>query len=277
MPVEIQTDFFDPIAILESGQCFRMVRLTEDTVETIASGRRVAVTTLGEGRFRFDCTPAEFDSFWRGYFALDMDYAAIRAAAPPEDSFLTRALAEGRGLRILRQDPWETLCGFIVSQRKHILAIRSCMEALCDRFGDPVPGTARKSFPTPQRLAAAAEGEICLCGPGYRVPYLLDAARRVAGGQIDLQALYAAPDDALFTALTQVHGVGVKVADCVMLFAYARYARAPVDVWIHRVIEEEYGGQTPFPGYGPNAGIYQQYMFVLKRDQGRAGRASSTK
>ena len=270
MPVTVSSKHFDPFGIMDSGQCFRMVPLDTCTVEVIAYGRLLTVTALGGNRFTFGCDQHAFDTLWRGYFDWDTDYGAIAAAAPGEDLFLQRALAYSRGLRILRQEPWETLCGFILSQQKNIRAIRACMEALCDTYGDPIAGTARKTFPTPERLAALTQTDLRQLGLGYRAPYILDAAQKAASGALDLQALAALPDPELHAALRSVHGVGVKVADCVMLFAYGRYARAPVDVWIHRVIREDYGGKSPFEGYGAYAGIYQQYLFILRRDEGRA-------
>lgn len=266
--MELELDFFDPIKMMESGQCFRMVRLNEQTVETVALGRRLAITTLGNHRFRFDCTAEEFDRIWRPYFALDTDYSAIAAAAPQGDTYLARALAHTRGLRILRQDPWETLCCFILSQRKNLKAIRTCVEKICDTYGEPVEGTTRKSFPSPKRLAAAGDGGLCLCGLGYRAPYLLDAARQVAEGRIDLSALAALPDAELAAALQTIHGVGIKVANCVMLFAYGRLSCVPVDVWIQRVVDIAYGGRSPFAEYGPYAGVYQQALFMFARDAG---------
>lgn len=267
LPVTVTLDCFDPFEIMESGQCFRMIALDANTVEVIAYGKRVTVTALGEKRFVFNCTQATFDSLWRTYFDLGRDYAAIAAAAPREDIFLTKALMRARGLRILRQEPWETLCGFILSQRKNLRAIRTCVEALCEAFGDSVPGTARKSFPTAKKMASLSVAQLGLCGLGYRAPYMLDAACQVASGHINLALLHAMPDEALMAALSTIHGVGIKVANCVMLFAYGRYARAPVDVWIKRVIDEEYEGISPFDGYGEYAGIYQQAMFVFKRDK----------
>ena len=268
MAVEFRSEHFDPRVIMESGQCFRMVPLDANSVEVIASGRCVALTSLGDNRFALDCAPVTFDTFWRDYFDLDTDYAAIVQAIPAGDTFLADAVAREHGLRILRQEPWETLCGFILSQRKNIKAIRACMEALSDAYGEPVEGTARKTFPTPQRLAALNKEPLCACGLGYRAPYVMDAARRIAEGELQLDALATLPDEALFEALTRIHGVGVKIADCVMLFAFRRFARAPVDVWIKRVIDIVYGGVSPYPGYGPYAGIYQQYQFMYSRDGG---------
>lgn len=267
MPPELTLDEFDPRKIMESGQCFRMKPLSADTVETVAFGRRVAVTDLGGSRFRFDCEPEAFEAVWRDYFDLDRDYRSIAENAPAGDAYLARAIGHARGTRILRQEPWETLCGFILSQRKHLKAIRACMEALCDAFGEPVEGTRRRAFPTPERLAALTEGEARLCGLGYRTPYLLAAARDVASGRLDLAAMDRLPDEELLSRLMGVHGVGVKVAECVMLFGFGRLSRAPVDVWIRRVIDEVYLGVSPFEGYGAYAGIYQQYLFILRRDE----------
>ncbi len=257
---------------MESGQCFRMVPLSEGACEVVAFGERVTLTRAAEGFIALDCDTAAFDNLWRGYFALDMDYGAILAAAPAGDAFLAKALAHARGLRILRQQPWETLCGFILSQRKHIKAIRANMEALCGACGAPVAGTGRRAFPTPQAVAGMDEAALRALGLGYRAPYVLDAARRVADGRLDLGAIAALPDESLHAALRSVSGVGIKVADCVMLFAYGRLSRAPVDVWIQRVIDDVYGGVSPFAAYGPHAGIYQQYMFMYMRDRGYAPR-----
>lgn len=266
MAVWVENDDFDLRVIMNSGQCFRMVEAPNGLFELVAYGRRLTLAQEGPRRVRLDTTLQEYESLWRAYFDLDTDYAAIAAAAPPNDAHLIRALAASRGLRILRQEPWETLCAFILSQRKHIKAIRACVEALCERFGEPVAGTARKAFPTPEALAAQNESTLCACGLGYRTPYILDAARRVSDGRLPLHALAALPDDALLAALCAVHGVGVKVAECMLLFAYARHAHVPVDVWIRRVIDLRYGGVSPFPSYGPYAGVYQQYLFLMERD-----------
>jgi N-glycosylase/DNA lyase len=272
MPVTLSLPCFDPVVILESGQCFRMIAPDSQTVETVALGRCLRIHLSGAGRFTFDCDLDTFNAVWRPYFDLDTDYAAICAAAPAADVPLQQALACMAGLRILRQDPWETLCGFILSQRRHIRAIRANMEALSKAFGEPIEGSARNAFPTAERLAAQSEAALRALGLGYRAPYVLDAARRVASGRLNLQALSALPDEPLFAALRTVAGVGVKVADCVMLFGYRRLARAPVDVWIRRVIDESYGGEAPFAGYGAYAGIYQQYLFMHRRKLGAAAK-----
>lgn len=259
----VEIPCFDPARIAQSGQCFRMRAGADGTVVALAGADRVRIAPLGESRFRLDCTPRRFETRWRAYFDLDTDYAAIEACAAQGDAPLARAAKASHGLRILRQDPWETLICFLISQRKSIPAIQTCVEALCARYGARA-GTGcneRRAFPTPRALLAAGEQGLRACGVGYRAPYLIDAARRVITGQTDLAAMASLGDEALKEELMAVCGVGVKVASCVMLFAYHRLAAAPVDVWIQRVIDEEYGGVSPFEGYGSYAGVYQQYFF----------------
>ena len=225
-----------------------------------------------------DCDQAEFDALWRNYFDLDTDYAVIRAKADPEDLFLKRACAYGQGIRMLRQDPWEMLISFIISQRKNIPAIQFCIEALAERYGDLLEVTGEKrhySFPSAPRLAALSEWEFLACSLGYRAKYVLAAARMVASGALDLDAIAALPDDALFSALLAVPGVGEKVANCVMLFGYHRLSRFPRDVWIIRVEEREYDGAFPTERYPFDAGALQQYIFYYARSADYA--AESTK
>lgn len=261
--MDIRIPCFDPALIARSGQCFRMRVQDGGAVTALAGADRVRVTPLGGERFRLSCSPEDFDRRWRRYFDLDTDYAAIERDAAARDETLARAACACRGLRILRQDPWEALICFLISQRKSIPAIQTCVEALCRRFGTGIGrGRGRyNAFPQPEALLAAGERGLRACGVGYRAPYLLDAARRVLDGRTDLVAMAALPDGGLLEQLLQIHGVGVKVASCVMLFGYHRLSAAPVDVWIRRVIEEDYGGRSPFPGYGERAGIFQQYLF----------------
>jgi N-glycosylase/DNA lyase len=254
---------FDPEAIAESGQSFRMRITAPGRVEAIHRGRVLLIETLGEERFRFSCTEEEFRAVWEDYFDLATDYKPFLSAVDLEDGYLTRAARAGQGLRILRQDPWETLISFILSQRKSIPAIRDGVEKLCRRFGDPLmPGERGEyGFPTPQRLAEAALEELYACSLGYRAPYIQSAARSVAAGGTDLDEMGSLSDEALMQKLLTLHGVGVKVASCVMLFGYHRLNMAPVDVWIQRVIENEYGGVSPFSRFSGFAGVMQQYMF----------------
>ena len=243
-----------------------MNRQTDGSYLLLARGFALRLKDTASG-CEIDCTQGEFDAVWRDYFDLDTDYAAIRGAVDKSDAFLLRACDYGRGIRILRQDPWETLVSFIISQRKNIPAIKRCVETICTRYGEPVPGADKGlfAFPSAGRLAALDEEHFLACSLGYRSKYVLAAARMAALGKPDLTAIGELPDGALFDALLTVPGVGAKVADCVMLFGYHRLSRFPRDVWINRVEEREYGGAFPVERYPESAGALQQYVFYYAR------------
>ena len=270
---------FDPEAIAKSGQCFRMRPVSPGRVETIHRGKHLYIDSLGEENFGFSCTEAEFANTWQEHFDLETDYGAFIRAVDRQDAYLCRAAQSGRGLRILRQDPWEVLVSFILSQRKSIPAIRDGIQKLCRRFGSPFMAGGREeyAFPAPGTLAKASLEELAACSLGYRAPYIQSAAARVALGETDLNALFGLSDGELMQKLLLLHGVGTKVASCVMLFGYHRLDAAPVDVWIQRVIDLEYGGVSPFFRYAGFAGVVQQYMFYDQISAKRPQRATRGK
>ena len=262
----IQNPDFNIRKIAESGQCFRLKPVPSGGYVLVARGRVLHLTDTPEGA-ALDCSQAEFDAVWRDYFDLATDYAEIRAQADPGDAFLKRACDYGTGIRMLRQDPWEMLVSFIISQRKNIPAIQYCIEALCSRYGAPIESAGERffAFPSAQTLAALDESHFLACSLGYRAKYVLAAARMVAAGTLDLSAIASCSDEALYAALLAVPGVGEKVANCVMLFGYHRLARFPRDVWINRIEEREYGGVFPTERYHDTAGALQQYIFYYAR------------
>ena len=255
---------FDLSLTAGSGQCFRFNKLEEGCFDLIAHGKRLRVNDLGSGNFAFDCDADDFEKIWRPYFDVDRDYRAIGTIIDAKDAFLLAAYDYAGGLRILRQSPWETLISFIISQRKNIPAIKGCVETLCSRFGDQIDETGW-AFPDPRQLSGLTLEDLQACSLGYRSSYILQTARRVAEGKIDVDALSKADDTTLEEALLTLPGVGVKVANCVMLFGYHRLSAFPRDVWINRVISREYGGSFPLHLYAPHAGVIQQYMFCYGR------------
>ena len=258
--------------IAESGQCFRMEEVGAGHYTLTALGRVLRIDAVAGG-CALHCTRKQYEEVWRAYFDMDTDYAAFRAAIPASDRFLTSASEAGRGIRILRQQPWEMLITFIISQRKSIPAIRRCVQQLCMRAGAPIrhAGGGFFAFPTPRRLAGLSMGELAACGLGYRAGYVHEAARLAASGALNLAALCRAESPALQQALLAVPGVGVKVANCVMLFGYHRLDGFPRDVWINRVIDEEYGGHFELAPYAGFEGVIQQYMFYYGRLRAKGG------
>jgi N-glycosylase/DNA lyase len=200
----------------------------------------------------------------------------------PDDEPMRAAVVACRGLRLLRQDPWECLASFILSSNKQIVQIRQITSLLCESYGEPLavaPGwPAAFAFPCPARLARVTETELRACKMGFRAPYLLETARRIAGGQFDLARLRALPVDAARTDLMKLPGVGRKIADCILLFAYGFESAFPVDVWLMKALRQLY-----FPHrraslqhlhrfaathFGPHAGYAQQYLFHYMRTGG---------
>ena len=266
--IEIQDDF-DLEKIAFCGQCFR-VKVDECGRFRFVTGDKVVdIRALGQGQYAVSCDRKEWQEVWREYFDLGRNYAGLRkrAGEGQKDSFVARAMECGCGLRVLRQDPWEMLVTFIISQRKNIPAISKAVELLAERYGHPAAAESGTvyCFPTPEELCRASETDLRNCGLGYRAAYVRDAVEKVLSGERDLDAIAAYEDEKLFQELLKVHGVGKKVADCVCLFGYSRSSRAPVDVWIARAIQEECQGRNPFPDYGEDAGIIQQYIFYYQK------------
>ena len=256
-------DLFDLKKIADSGQCFRAVSRPDGTYRFITGDQVLYIQKAPDGCYRVSCSQEVWDRVWRPYFDLERNYREISAAIPEKDAFLRRAAQAGAGIRILRQDPWETLVTFIISQRKSIPAIRAVVEMLSERYGTAVhvSGETLHTFPTAAQMRDVGEEDYIACKAGYRAPYLCDAVEQVLSGRLDLEKISALPDDQLIAALEGVRGVGVKVANCVALFAYGRAACAPVDTWIRKIIQQEYRGRNPFDRYGAAAGIMQLYFF----------------
>ncbi|MEO7167188.1 MAG: DNA glycosylase, partial [Chthoniobacterales bacterium] len=207
------------------------------------------------------------------YFSLDHPLAEI-CASLPDDPAMQNAAQFCRGLRIIRQPRWECLATFITSSMKQVAHIRQISLALRQRYGkrSMLDGSHLYAFPSPQRLARTTEGELRECALGYRAKNLLATARLVADGEVDLDALALLPDDELRAQLCALPGVGAKVANCVLLFAYERLRAFPIDVWIERALRTNYfprrrkltlGQLREFAAqhFGEHGGYAQQYLF----------------
>jgi N-glycosylase/DNA lyase len=212
------------------------------------------------------------------YLQLDIDLAEVLRAFP-DDPPMRAAVAACRGLRLLRQDPWECLASFILSSTKQIVQIQQIIALLCERYGAPlaVPPASPPAFafPSPARLARASEAELRACKMGFRAPYLLATARLIASGQFDLAPLQRQPLEAARAQLMLLPGVGPKIADCVLLFAYGFQSAFPVDVWVMKALRQLYFPRRRVSRprlqrfaaahFGPHAGYAQQYLFHYMR------------
>lgn len=271
---------------LTSGQAFRW-REHEGGWESVVQSEWVRLVEDGDG---IRARVAEETQNWdwlREYLQLDTDISGV-VASFPGDEHLRAAVAQCRGLRLLKQDPWECLASFILSSTKQIVQIQQIVGVLCERFGERVRAESDLSwysFPTVERIAGLSEAELRCCKMGFRAPYLKGTAEMILRDDVDLEAVRTMPVTKAREELMRFPGVGRKIADCVLLFAYGFQQAFPVDVWVLKAIRELY-----FPRrrpnakkvlkftenyFGPNAGYAQQYLFHYMRTRGgRKGKKS---
>jgi N-glycosylase/DNA lyase len=256
-------DDFDLDKIADSGQCFRVRKFENGFFRFVTSNYVLYIKEIERTKFSVSCSIPEWTNVWRPYFDLNRNYETIRQTIPVSDNYMLVAASEGAGIRILRQDPWETLISFIISQRKSIPSIKKSIEMLSEAYGTPLQTKYERVFlfPSPSQLQMADPSDLATCKLGYRVPYVESAVLSIVENKVDLEFLSTYDDHSLFQALKGIKGVGDKVSNCVCLFAYGRTAMVPIDTWILKIINEKYSGNNPFPSYGEYAGIMQQYAF----------------
>ena len=252
--------------IAASGQCFRLDEYDDGRFLAVTGTHMVEIHRR-EGGYVFWCSEDEFRSVWVPYFDLDTDYGAFQRRME-DDPFLRDAVQDGGGIRILRQDLWETAVTFVISQRNNIPRIRRTVEALCGAFGTPlgeIGGREIHAFPTPHQLRGR---DLSAASLGYREPYIKELADRDTG---IWRQLPSQDDGQAKQTLLSMRGVGEKVADCILLFGLHRMDSYPRDVWIHRLIDDVYHGSFDPGRYAGFAGYVQQLQFYHYRDRTRAG------
>jgi len=267
-------DDFDVGQTLECGQAFRYAK-PGLSYRVVARGRALNIGRDADGIFFSPCTIGEFEDIWIHYFDLETDYAAIKRELSRGDAVMAKAAAYGGGIRLLNQERWETLVSFIISQNNRIPAIQKTVNAISAAYGERI-GPGEYAFPGPERFKGLTAEDFKLLKTGFRAEYIVDAARKVNGGELDLDELGKLDTDALLSKLMAIKGVGPKVANCTVLFAFGRRESFPVDVWVERAMRRLYfNGEAvsvrqikdfaarQFGGYG---GYAQQYLFHYMRN-----------
>lgn len=251
---------FDLASTLDCGQAFRWV-CENDRWTAIAHAKRIYLSSTAEGVLIEGTTMDDFDKIWRKYFDIDRDYDEVINTISSNNTL--KAISEFAGsIRVLKQDPWEALCSFIISQNNNIPRIKGIIERLCEAYGDDIG--CGYSFPTPDRLAHLSVDDLAYLRSGFRAKYIIDAAQKVSSGEVKLESLSEIPVEDAIAELTKIKGVGVKVANCTLLFGCGRVECFPVDVWIRRAMDTLFEGKLPDEAV-PFAGIVQQYIFHYAR------------
>ena len=273
---------YDLAATLSSGQAFRWEHRL-GAWDGVVDRRWVRLRPASDEILVQTSIPVE-DWRWLSDYLRTGENLEPVLASFPDDKPLRAAVNACRGLRLLRQDPWECLASFILSSTKQIVQIRQIVALLCRRFGEPVTvqrGTDEVfSFPTPERIATCTEAELRECKMGFRAPYLRGTAQRITENELDLSAIGTMPVDAARAELMRLPGVGRKIADCVLLFAYGFQEAFPVDVWVMKALRQLYFPRRSVSRkrldkftatyFGPNAGYAQQYLFHYMRTKAKS-------
>lgn len=273
MEYTIQNNNFDIRRTFLCGQCFRWSEQENGSFTGIAGSREITLTQTGNSVTLHGISEQDIP-FWENYFDLKTDYSAYIETLS-SDKMLQKACEFSPGIRILRQEPFETLISFIISQNNNIPRIAGIIGRLCESFGEKLPH-GEYAFPTPQRLSGIEPGDLAPLRAGFRARYICDAVNKVNSGMVDFSEIDALPLVPAREQLKSIVGVGDKVADCVLLFAFHKTDAFPKDVWVKRIMAEFYPGGLPECTRGIE-GIAQQYLFDYVRNGGGMPRNSERK
>ena len=270
---------YDLAATLNGGQAFRW-KPQAGWWEGLIGSTWLRVKLDGNQLLAETAVPQSDWTWLEDYLQLRVRLGQITSLFPRDD-FLQLAVTECRGLRLLRQPAWECLASFLLSSNKRIVQFQPIIAQLCRRYGEgvavPDNHPADYAFPTPARLARCSEGELRELKMGYRAKYLLNSARTVAAGEIDLSRLPGCGIAGAREQLMRLPGVGRKIADCVLLFAYGFEAAFPIDTWVRKVLRQHYFPEREptarelenfsLTHFGPHSGYAQQYLFHYIRSR----------
>lgn len=249
------------------GQCFRWEKDENGTFWGVVKNHAAKMYYHDENTIYLESSNPDL-IFWSRYLSFSSDYNVIEEALW-KNELLRPSIEKGRGIRILKQDLWETIVTFIISANNNIPRIKKIVSALCENFGERIEfeGKTFFGFPTPEALANLSVDDLKIIRAGFRDKYILDAAKKVASGEISLDAIQTMSDKDAKKELMKINGVGSKVADCVLLFALGRYKTFPQDVWIKRILSDLYGvEEKDIPSFaektfGNFGGVAQQYLY----------------
>lgn len=246
---------------LDCGQCFRWEKIGDKFYGT-AYKKEACVYFRGDDLAIEGASVEEAETLWCDYFDLRVSYENIKKELADKSEVLSEAIEYCPGIRILRQDPWETLCSFIISQNNNIPRIKGIVGRFCEKFGEKL--SRGYAFPDARTTARLNEEDLEYIRSGFRAKYIIDAARKVSSGEVDMEALRRAPIQAARDDLTKIKGVGPKVAECTLLYGLGRLEAFPEDVWMKKIMKTFFPGSSG-EAFGRYAGVAQQYLFHYVR------------
>lgn len=271
---------FDLEQTLECGQCFRFYKIKEQEYIIVAHHIMQRIEQVEDTIIFYECDLDTFNNIWYEYFDLGTDYSEIKEYLLKYDDKLKKAIEEKHGIRILKQEFFENLMSFIISQNKQIPHIKKIVNDIAIKYGDKLGeynGVEYYSFPTAQQLKDVTEEDFRELKTGFRAPYLIDAIEKVIQGIICEENLLTLCAEDVEKELVKIKGVGNKVANCVMLFSLKKMEAFPVDVWIKRIMERVYYEGNDIKKevilefakehFGEYGGYAQQYLFYYARDE----------
>ncbi|MBP3494896.1 MAG: DNA-3-methyladenine glycosylase 2 family protein [Clostridia bacterium] len=252
---------FDPVSLF--GNKYEFGGVAFDRYVVFAQNNESEIIIYGSNK-------DEYEKIWKSYLALDVDYDKIdeEIKAQVSSPDMHSAILHSQGIRILRQDMWESVCSFIISQNNNIPRIKKIISALCKKYGKKLYFGKEEhySFPSAKALMEAGTDAIFELKTGFRARYIYDASCKVATGEIDLVKIYNEPDfDKALSTLTTVKGIGTKVGSCALLFGFNKTEAFPIDVWIKRALEKYFPDGIDLKRLGKSAGIAQQYLFYYEK------------
>lgn len=255
------TSCFSVEQTLDCGQAFRWTKNEDGSFEGIALGKFLKIHQDDAKITLFDTNKSDFENIWLGYFDLERDYEKI-VENTRSNKTLNAAANYGSGIHILKQDAWEALCSFIISQNNNIPRIKGIIERLCENFGEK--NYFGYLFPSADTVSKLSIDDLSVLRSGFRAKYILDAAKKVASKETDLEKIALLPTEQAREELMKIYGVGQKVADCTLLYGMGHIDAFPKDVWIKRALEVLFNGNFP-EQTEQYAGILQQYIFFYAR------------
>lgn len=266
---------FDLTQTFDCGQCFRWNLSAENEYTGVALGHVLRIIRENDGFRLLNTSEDDFLNVWKNYFDFDRDYLKIQKVLS-SDNVLKNAISSGSGIRILRQDVFETIISFIISANNNIPRIKLIIERFCNLFGKKISSDFGEfySFPSIDDLKGISQADLAPIKAGFRDKYIIDAINKISSGEINLQNLLTLDYKNAKNELLKIKGVGEKVANCILLFSLGKYNAFPVDVWVKRVVGHYYfndaSPDTDIAEFADNkfgeyGGFAQQYLFYHAR------------